>query len=341
MKLKYLALATFIIFTFNIFAQPPFWPIASIKTVSGTSTQLPLYTTQLVYQLDIPQNTTLQFVRIKIPSSVIQQQYQYCKTYDSYITNNIRDIKQCVHAYPAIVFLYNPNTRSTSAHDVTYAIVPVSYDSTTGLPDTFDIFLNNRIGAQAPGTYYLYVYYPSPYYLTFDTIFDPYTMPQCVDPSYATSKDFNGGWCSDTGGFGSFYNAEAFPGYVYPYAQSLYYHGGSYGCVGVGGVNLTRYFNVKFDPQYPVLIGFMSTGFTPAFGGYITVGNPSTGQIQTIYVPAGNVLYDLRTLELGQGLNPYQWNLIINVKHGAKSQGVCYDVDFYPTGIYLQYVPAT
>jgi hypothetical protein len=161
-------------------------------------------------------------------------------------------------------------------------------------------------------------------------------MPKCpADLTYATPNNFNGGWCSDTGGFGDNYQPNAYPSYQYPYAQSLYYS--TIYCTVLGGVNITRYLYVTFNPQYPVLVGFMSVGAVgPSFGGYVTVMNPSTGQTQAIYVPRGNVLYDLRMLELGQGLNPYQWNIIVNVKHGDSAY--C-GLSFSPTGIYLQYVP--
>jgi hypothetical protein len=317
--------------------------MGALSTIGGTQTQIPLYSTELVYQVNVSQNATLQFIQVTIPQSILQQQLQYCKTYDPFITNNI-SVTQCDFAYPAMAIVYNSTSGSQVGYEISYFIVPASYDNVTGLPNTFDILLNNRIGVLGVSStpYFVYILYPSPYYLSFESLFNSQSMPQCPSVSslpYATTSNFDGGWCSDTGGFGANYQPNSYLSYQYPYAQSLYYSSCANGCIVLGGVNITRYLYVTFNPQYPVLVGFMSVGTGPNFGGYVTVENPSTGQTQTLSINGGDILYDLRMLELGQGLNPYQWNEIVDVKHGDSS-GVCtFCGAFASTGIYLQYVP--
>ncbi len=334
MRAKYILPLVLVVFAFSIFSQPPQWQFVTFGGPNGGQVTLPIYTTQLVYQLNVSQNTSVQFIQITIPQSILQQQLQYCKTYDPFISNNI-SLLQCTFAYPAMAIVYNPASGSQVGYEVTYFIVPASYDNVTGLPNTFQIFLNNHIGTLSSSSspvYYLYILYPSPYYISFESMFNPQSMPKCPsDLTYATSLNFNGGWCTNTGGFGGGFQSNNYPSYQYPYAQSPYYSG----CGGVGGSTFIRYLYVTFNPQYPVLFATIALN-----AGYVTVMNPSTGQTRTLNIPRGSTLYDLRTVELSQGLDPNQWNVIVDVRDYAYVDygwGGC--GGFAVNGIYLQYVP--
>jgi hypothetical protein len=228
----------------------------------------------------------------------------------------------------------------------------ISYDNTTGLPKTFRVFLgettnnmfttfNNYISIKySPGTYYLHIYYPSPYYYSFVSISDFGNMPSCPsDITNISSSNLNGGWCSDSGGFGAGYSATGYPYYInphysYPYALTLEYSG----CNVIGNVNLTRYLNVRFNPAYPVLVSFFSN---PNEYLYVTLRNPLTNQNRTIFVSlsSGNPIYDLRQIMLHNGLDPYLWNEIVNVKLFLYKDVTPYCSQLTAVGFFLQYMP--
>ncbi|MGC9133536.1 MAG: hypothetical protein ACP5GJ_04010 [Nanopusillaceae archaeon] len=325
-----LPLLLLVILPYKVYSQSPIWPEAGpvgvvVENRSLWGTNLPLYTTQLVYQLNITKSNNLISITFTVPKQVLQQQLYYCKTYDPYITSI--NLSQCDFAYPALVALYD-SSLSLVQYQIPYYTIPISYDNTTGLPQTFEI----DIGSLSPGTYYIYVYYPSPFYYSFESMSNLTYLIQCPSNlSNITSSDFDGGWCSDTGGFGSSYIDYISSHYRYPYSQILYYFGGL-----MGNVNITRYLYVRFNPFYPVLIGSLS----PSVYGYITIKNPYTDQNRTIYIPYSNAIYDLRSLELQNGLDPNQWNEIVNIKIFPNSS-VSGASEMSVYGMILQYIPET
>ncbi len=334
MRIKYLLPIILSVFAFGIFSQPPIWPTTSFSTPSGQSVTIPIYMTQLVYQVNITQNTPFQYVQITIPQSILQQQLQYCKTYDPFITSI--SAAQCAFAYPSVVIFYNnpysnpPSMPNGNAYEIPYYMAVLSYDNVTGLPQTFQIFLNNHIGSLLPGTYYIYIYYGGPYFFPYASMTTS-SIPSCpslTQLSYASSYNFNGGWC---GG-----NGARFPGYSNPWGQVLDASGG-------GSFTTTRYLFVKFDPQYPVLVGYLAAYCNCVCydSGSVTVMNPSTGQTQTLSI-GGGTLYDLRILEQQNGLDPNQWNEVLSVSLSGYFHGQfgCSWGSALP-GFFLIYTPQT
>jgi hypothetical protein len=287
MRVKYILPLILGVFAFSIFSQQPQWQFVTFGSPNGGQVTLPIYMTQLVYKLNVSQNTSAQFIQVTIPQSILQQQLQYCKTYDPFISNNI-SLLQCAFAYPSIVIVYTiSGSTPNNAYEIPYNMIIMSYDNVTGLPQTFQIYLNNHIGALNPGLYFVYVYYGGPYYFPYASMTSN-KIPSCPSLGtiqYATPSDFDGGWCGAGGGI--FYS--------YPWGQG--YNTGS---------NTERYLFVKFNPQYPVLVELTSSS------GSVTVENPSTGQTATLSINGG-VLYDLRLLEQQNGLNLYQWNEIVDI----------------------------
>jgi hypothetical protein len=287
--------------------------------------------TQLVYQLNISQNASVQFIQITIPESILQQQLQYCKTYDPYITNNI-SVLQCAYAYPSIVIVYtvSGSMPNDNAYEIPYNMIVMSYDNVTGLPQTFQIYLNNHVGVLSPGTYFVYVYYGGPYFFPYASMKSP-NIPPCPSLSaiqYSTPSNFNGGWC------GSNVNTQ-FPYYSVPWGQTIFTNTGSF--------TTQRYLFVTFNPQYPVLVGHQrSYCFYCSDNELITVMNPSTGQTATLSI-GGGTLYDLRLLERLNGLDPYQWNEIVSVSLTGSwsiAWGCGYAGSALP-GFFLIYTPQT
>jgi len=330
-KLRYILPIIFVIIGYNIFSQSPKWQFVNFTGPCGGSATLPLYTTQLVYQLNISQNTSVQFIQITIPQSILQQQLQYCKTYDPFISNNI-SLLQCAYAYPSIAVFYtlSGSMPNGNAYEIPYYMIVLGYDNVTGLPQTFQIYLNNRVSALSPGIYFVYVYYGGPYFFPYASVKSS-SLPSCPSLNtiqYSTSSNFNGGWCG-SGGLGLSYSN--------PWGQ-----------VGSGGFTTARYLFVTFNPQYPVLIGYQrancaSNGCSDS--GSITVMDPSTGQTQTLSI-GGGTLYDLRLLEQLNGLNPYQFNEIVNVSLSASQWSQCgyYSCSYYGStlpGFFLIYTPQT
>ncbi|MGC9133433.1 MAG: hypothetical protein ACP5GJ_03485 [Nanopusillaceae archaeon] len=340
MRFKYILPIIFSILGFSIFSQPPIWQTVSFNTPSGQSVTIPLYMTQLVYQVNITPGTSLQYVQITIPQSILQQELQYCKTYDSFIANNI-SVLQCAYAYPSIAVVYNnpysnpPSMANGNSYEIPYYMDVLSYDNVTGLPQTFQIFINNYVGTLSAGTYYIYVYYGGPYYMSLASV-TTNSIPSCPSVSslpYATTSNFDGGWCGSNGG-------ASFPGYSKPWGQAITTTGG-------GSFTITRYLYVTFNPQYPVLVGYQraycASGCSDS--GSVTVENPSTSQTQTLSINGG-VLYDLRILEQQNGLDPDQWNEIVNVSLSASHPAVyCwYSCEYAGSalpGFYLLYTPQT
>ena len=342
-KILYLLPLLLVVLFNRIYSQQPIWPMVQIPIWVGNQIQyviyIPLYSTQLVYQINLTQPTNLTFIQFTVPESILQQQLQYCKTYDPYVTNNV-SLSQCAFIYPSFTIVYNSSnvqSQTMSGYEITYYMKAVSYDNITGLPQTFQILVNHNIGNLPPGTYDIYVYYPSPFYFSFDSMSNFSYMPACPSSlSNVVPSDFNGGWCTPGGGFGGDYVPNMNPMYAYPYSQSLYY----YGCFGGCGVMInqyfTRYLYIKFNPAYPVFIGIPHGGIN-----YVTITTATpNGQTATISTAYGS-LYDLRELELQNGLNPNEYNEIVDVQVFADPFfcGTC--GDFFLTGFYLQYVPET
>ncbi|MGC9133635.1 MAG: hypothetical protein ACP5GJ_04515, partial [Nanopusillaceae archaeon] len=273
-----------------------------------------------------------------VPEQILQLQLYYCKTFDPYVTNNV-SLLQCAFAYPSFAVIYdshNVQINEMLGYEIPYYMKVLSYDNVTGLPQTFAVLVQHHIGTLSPGTYYLYVYYPSPYYFSFDSMSNFSYMPACPSNlSNVVPSDFNGGWCTPGGGFGAYYEPNMNPMYAYPYSQSLLYYACYGGCVTAINQYFTRYLDVKFDPAYPVFIGIPYGGIN-----FVTVTTATPdGQTATIVTPYGS-LYDLRLLELQNGLDPNQYNRIISVQIFANPI-LCGCTNFYLTGFYLQYVPET
>jgi hypothetical protein len=339
MRVKYILPLILSVFAFRIFSQPPIWHFVTFSGPNGGQITLPIYTTQLVYQLNVSQNASVQFIQITIPQSILQQQLQYCKTYDPFITNNI-SVLQCAYAYPSIAVVYTtsgsmPNNNS---YEIPYYMIVLSYDNVTGLPQTFQIYLNNRVSALSPGIYFVYVYYGGPYFFPYASMKSP-NIPSCPSLSaiqYSTPSNFNGGWCGSN-------NGAYFPVYSNPWGQVFNTVISSY--QPPGRFTTTRYLFATFNPQYPVLIGYQraSCSCVCVDSGSITVMDPSTGQTATLSI-SGGTLYDLRLLEQLNGLDPYQFNEIVNVNLSASYNtigGTCTYAGSAIPGFFLIYTPQT
>ncbi len=327
-KILYLLPLLLVVLFNRIYSQQPIWPMVQIPIWVGNQIQyviyIPLYSTQLVYQINLTQPTNLTFIQFTVPESILQQQLQYCKTYDPYVTNNVSP-SQCEFGWPAVVAIADQNG-NIFYYWTEYQLIPLSYDSITGLPQTFEFPVNlpdqGVDGTTlSPGTYYLYIYYPSPFFFSFESAYNFTYMPICPsNPSSATSSNFNGGYC---------YSSSSTPtsfgfSYWYPYGQTLYVS-----LCGYGPESIVRYLYVKFNPAYPVMI------VTDSYG-LVTVENPSTGQTATLSLNMG-ALYDLRQLEVSYGLDPNQWNEIVSVGNHVGAFYYCISGPVW--GFYLFYVP--
>jgi len=327
MRLKYILPVLFIILGLSIYSQQPVWSTTTFSGPNGGSVTVPIYMTQLVYLVNVSQNTSAQYIQFTVPEQILQQQLQYCKTYDPFITNNI-SVDECAFAYPNIVVVDTYSSGNYvmpngNAYEIPYYMTVLSYDNVTGLPQTFQIYLNNHIGLLSSGTYYLYVYYPGPYYYTFGAVNTTY-IPVCPGSSSVPAAiPYSGGWCNIAGSVGissySYWNSNA-------WGQELIYN--------ANNNPLTRYLYVTFNPQDPVIIGYqLLYCFYCNTNGVVTVENPSTGATKVISFN-DDTMYDLRTLEQQAGLNPYQWNEIVSIGiNGGGGIGA--------SGIILIYTPQT
>ncbi|MGC9133539.1 MAG: hypothetical protein ACP5GJ_04025 [Nanopusillaceae archaeon] len=328
-------------FIYNVYSLQPVWPTFSKSGYISGSASIPLYLSQLVYAFNLPDgfnSSNIQIITFTVPEQVLQQQLYYCKTYDPYITSI--NLSQCVFAYPIIAVLYSSPAidiyNNPNAYNIVYSkgqIIPIDYDNTTGLPNTFAIFLGTNYESplfyNLNNSFYLYVYYPGPSFYSIYSLTSSNISSCPFNLTNVSSYDFNGGWC------GGMYTSYYFFEYYYPWGVSL---SGGYD----GNFILTRYLYVKFNPSYPVMIGYLlfylfyaldSSGYDQ---GSVTVMNPSTGQTKTITF-SGGPLYDLRLLELQNGLDPNQWNEIVNISiSGSIHTSV---VHIY--GFSLIYVPQT
>jgi hypothetical protein len=337
-----LPLLFLIVLSYRVHSQYPVWPI--------WFGDKPMFTTQLVYQFNVTDSyasVNPQFIQFTVPEQVLQQQLYYCKTYDPYITSI--DLSQCAFAYPGVVVVYSNSSNISIGYEIPLFTLVLSYDNVTGLPQTFAILVQHHIGTLSPGTYYLYVYYPSPFFLSFESVRDFSYVPECPsNPMNATSSNFNGGWCARIPGPLSADNLYtcAFPGYLVPYCLSQTVTDYLHFAFPVFAGYLQRYLYVKFNPAYPVFIG--SPIYSCSMDGCtytltVTLRNPSTGQTVSLKSPVSlvvpNILIELRNLELQNGIDPNQYNEIVSVTIDISNPSGRGWVIF--GGVYLQYVPET
>ncbi|MGC9133534.1 MAG: hypothetical protein ACP5GJ_04000 [Nanopusillaceae archaeon] len=342
-----LPLLLLLILPYKIYSQSPqpMWQYFCMNSVC-----IPTFTTQLVGVFNISKAFTsanLQIIKFTVPEQVLQQQLQYCKTYDPYVTSI--NASECEFAWPAVVAITNSNGQLINLCPNTdpgvysywteyqYRSNVLSYDNVTGLPQTFEIVIGSGTGSCgifSNGTYYLYIYYPSPFLFAGNSIQGPY-QPYC-----GTNTTLDGGWCGNGG---------VFTAAPYDSTRTIWAGNG----IAPNGA-MIRTLNVYYNPSYPVIIGAnpMSAPYATFSFMYVvySITNPSTNSsvnvciVSTlsayfsdcnIYLTPG--FYDLRQVLINNGADPNQYNEISSITVSG------FAISYFGAAlnaIYLEYTPA-